>query len=112
MTAFREQYDELKRRDPKMILLFRQGDGYEAYGEDAAITRAILDLPAPHSRAEAESGMPATWFPCAKLESFLAKLIAAGERVGVCEVVVDPKELKAAKSKPAERVVTPGTLVD
>ena len=89
VTPVMRQYQEAKRACPDALLLFRMGDFYEMFYEDAKVAARILDL-ALTSREKGEDAVPMAGFPHHQLESYLAKLIAAGLRAAVCEQVEDP----------------------
>src|SRR6516225_8555284 len=106
-----QQYRELKARDPDALLLFRMGDFYEMFGDDAERGAALLGL-ALTSRDKGPNAVPMAGFPHPALESYLAKLVQAGQRAAVCEQVEDPKLAKGLVKREVVRVVTPGTLTD
>jgi DNA mismatch repair protein MutS len=111
LTPMMQQYRELKARDPDALLLFRMGDFYEMFGEDAERASALLGL-ALTSRDKGPDALPMAGFPHPALESYLAKLVEAGQRAAVCEQVEDPKLAKGLVKREVVRVVTPGTLTD
>src|SRR4029077_14056427 len=93
LTPMMQQYRELKARDPDALLLFRMGDFYEMFGEDAERGAALLGL-ALTTRDKGSNPMPMAGFPHPALETYLAKLVEAGQRAAVCEQVEDPKVAK------------------
>lgn len=105
------QYEEAKRACPDALLLFRMGDFYEMFHDDAKTAARVLNL-ALTSRDKGENGVPMAGFPHHQLESYLGKLIAAGLRAAVCEQVEDPKLAKGLVKREVTRVVTPGTITD
>jgi DNA mismatch repair protein MutS len=111
LTPMMQQYRELKARDPDALLLFRMGDFYEMFGEDAERAAALLGL-ALTTRDKGPGAVPMAGFPHPALESYLAKLVQAGQRAAVCEQVEDPKLAKGLVKREVVRVVTPGTLTD
>ena len=111
LTPMMQQYRELKARDPDALLLFRMGDFYEMFGEDAERASALLGL-ALTSRDKGAGAVPMAGFPHPALDSYLAKLVEAGQRAAVCEQVEDPKLAKGLVKREVVRVVTPGTLTD
>jgi DNA mismatch repair protein MutS len=111
LTPMMQQYRELKARDPEALLLFRMGDFYEMFGEDAERGAALLGL-AVTARDKGPNAVPMAGFPHPALESYLAKLVQAGQRAAVCEQVEDPKLAKGLVKREVVRVVTPGTLTD
>ena len=106
-----KQYEEAKRACPDALLLFRMGDFYEMFQDDAKTAARVLNL-ALTSRDKGENGTPMAGFPHHQLESYLGKLIAAGFRAAVCEQVEDPKLAKGLVKREVTRVVTPGTITD
>ncbi len=106
-----KQYEEAKKACPDAILLFRMGDFYELFHEDAKTAARVLNL-ALTSRDKGENPVPMAGFPHHQLESYLGKLIAAGLRAAVCDQVEDPKKAKGLVRREVTRVVTAGTLTD
>jgi DNA mismatch repair protein MutS len=106
-----QQYRELKARDPDALLLFRMGDFYEMFGEDAERAGALLGL-AVTSRDKGPNAIPMAGFPHPALETYLARLVTLGQRAAVCEQVEDAKLAKGLVRRDVVRVVTPGTLTD
>ncbi len=111
VTPMMRQYEEAKRACPDALLLFRMGDFYEMFQEDAKTAARVLNL-ALTSRDKGENGVPMAGFPHHQLESYLGKLIAAGFRAAVCEQVEDPKTAKGLVRREVTRIVTPGTVTD
>jgi DNA mismatch repair protein MutS len=111
LTPMMQQYRELKARDPDALLLFRMGDFYEMFGEDAERAAPLLGL-ALTSRDKGSDAIPMAGFPHPALDSYLAKIVHAGLRAAVCEQVEDPKLAKGLVKRDVIRVVTPGTLTD
>jgi DNA mismatch repair protein MutS len=110
-TPMMQQYREMKARDPDALLLFRMGDFYEMFGEDAERGSALLGLTLT-TRDKGPNAVPMAGFPHPALESYLAKLVQAGQRAAVCEQVEDPRLAKGLVKREVVRVVTPGTLTD
>jgi len=106
-----KQYAEAKRACPDALLLFRMGDFYEMFYEDAKTAARVLNL-ALTSREKGAGAIPMAGFPHHQLESYLGKLLAAGFRVAVCDQVEDPKLAKGLVRREVTRIVTPGTLTD
>ncbi len=111
VTPMMKQYEEAKRACPEALLLFRMGDFYEMFHDDAKTAARVLNL-ALTSREKGENAMPMAGFPHHQLESYLGKLIAAGMRAAVCEQVEDPKLAKGLVRREVTRIVTPGTVTD
>ncbi len=106
-----QQYDEAKSLSGDALLLFRMGDFYELFHDDAKTAAAALSLTLT-SRDKGENPIPMAGFPHHQLDAYLAKLIQKGFRVAVCEQVEDPKFAKGIVKREVTRVVTPGTLTD
>lgn len=106
-----QQYHDAKAACGDALLLFRMGDFYELFFEDAKTASRILGLTLT-SRDKGENPIPMAGFPYHQLESYLAKLIATGLRAAVCEQVEDPKLAKGIVKREVTRVVSPGTLTD
>lgn len=111
LTPMMQQYRELKARDPEALLLFRMGDFYELFGDDAERASALLGLTLT-SRDKGADAVPMAGFPHPALETYLAKIVAAGQRAAVCEQVEDPKAAKGLVRRDIVRVVSPGTLTE
>ncbi len=110
-TPMMQQYDEAKEACGDAILLFRMGDFYELFHEDAKTAARVLGLTLT-SREKGENPIPMAGFPHHQLQSYLGKLITAGFRAAVCDQVEDPKQAKGLVKREVTRVVTPGTLTD
>ena len=110
-TPMMRQYDEAKQSCGDALLLFRMGDFYELFHEDARRGAEILGL-ALTSRDKGENPIPMAGFPFHQLDSYLARLIAAGLRVAVCEQVQDPREAQGLVRREVTRIVSPGTVTD
>ena len=105
------QYRAFKERYPEYILLFRMGDFYEMFYEDAKTASRVLGL-ALTSRSKGPSAVPLAGIPYHALDGYLARLVHAGYRVALCEQVEDPKKAKGLVARDVVRLVTPGTLTD
>lgn len=110
-TPMMQQYDEAKAIAGDALLLFRMGDFYELFHEDARIASRELGLSLT-SRDKGENPIPMAGFPHHQLEPYLSRLINAGFRAAVCEQVQDPKEAKGLVKREIARIVSPGTLTD
>lgn len=111
ITPMMQQYRDAKAACPEAMLLFRMGDFYELFYEDAKTAARVLNL-ALTSRDKGEDPIPMAGFPHHQLESYLRRLIAAGLRAAICEQVEDPKLAKGLVKRELTRIVTPGTLTD
>ncbi|MBX3411402.1 MAG: DNA mismatch repair protein MutS [Pirellulales bacterium] len=111
LSPMMQQYEDAKQACPDALLLFRMGDFYELFFEDAKTAARVLNL-ALTSRDKGENPVPMAGFPYHQLETYLARLIQAGLRVAICEQVEDPKKAKGIVKREVTRVVTAGTLTD
>ena len=110
-TPMMQQYFDAKAACPDAVLLFRMGDFYETFHDDAKLVARVLNL-ALTSRDKGENPIPMAGFPHHQLESYLGKLISAGYRAAICEQVEDPRQAKGLVRREVTRVVTPGTVTD
>jgi len=107
-----ERYLEVKRQNPGTLLLFRMGDFYELFNEDAEIAARVLGITLTSRDKTSSNPIPMAGFPHHSLDSYLYKLIHAGYRASICDQVEDPKKAKGMVKREVTRVVTPGTLTD
>lgn len=108
-----KQYMSMKRDYPDSVLLFRMGDFYETFLDDAKTVASILGitLTSRQKNKETGQGIPLAGFPYHALDGYLTKLIRAGCRVAVCEQTEDPKKAKGLVKRDVVEIITPGTLV-
>ncbi len=106
-----QQFEAAKDRCPGALVLFRMGDFYELFGDDAREAASLLDLTLT-SRDKGPDAMPMAGFPHHQLDPQLAKLVAAGRRVAICEQIDDPKTTKGLLRREVTRIVTPGIAAD
>lgn len=106
------QYHEAKQACGDAILLFRMGDFYELFHEDAKVAAVVLGLTLTSRDKDKDDGIPMAGFPHHQLDAYLRKLIRAGYRAAVCEQVEDPKQAKGLVRREVTRVVSAGTLTD
>ena len=106
-----QQYHEAKAAAGDALLLFRMGDFYELFYEDAQVAAKAVGLTLT-SRDKGENPIPMAGFPHHQLEGYLGKLVADGHRVAICEQVEDPKQAKGLVKREVQRIVSPGTLTD
>src|SRR5215510_2694428 len=111
LTPMMQQYQAAKAAAGDALLLFRMGDFYELFDEDAKTAARVLGLTLT-SREKGENAMPMAGFPHHQLDGYLARIIAAGMRAAVCEQVEDPKKATGLVKRELTRVVTPGTVTD
>ncbi len=103
---------EVKRENPGTMLLFRMGDFYELFYQDAENAARVLGLTLTSRDKSSDNPVPMAGFPYHQLDSYLQKLIHAGFRAAICDQVEDPKKAKGLVRREVTRVVTPGTLTD
>lgn len=103
-----KQFREIKASYPGTLLLFRVGDFYELFGEDAVIASKILDIVQTHRKNGAAGKVELAGFPYHSLDSYLPKLVRAGQRVAVCEQLEDPKNAKGIVKRGVKELITPG----
>lgn len=108
LTPMMQQYREVKSRHPDMLLLFRLGDFYELFYEDALTAARVLQL----ALTSRDKQVPMAGFPHHTLDQQLRRLLQAGFRVAVCEQVEDPATAKGLVRREVVRIVTPGTLTE
>ncbi|HTP81256.1 MAG TPA: DNA mismatch repair protein MutS [Bacteroidota bacterium] len=109
-TPLMKQYAQVKARYPGTILLFRMGDFYETFDEDAKTTARVLSIVLTKRGNGAAGEIPLAGFPYHALDSYLPKLLRAGHRVAICEQLEDPKVAKGIVKRDVIEVVTPGVL--
>lgn len=102
------QYQQVKAKHRDTILLFRMGDFYETFDEDAKIAAKVLGITLTKRGNGAAGEVPLAGFPYHALESYLPKLLKAGHRVAICEQLEDPKFAKGIVKRDVIEVVTPG----
>lgn len=111
LTPLMKQYYSIKAKYPGMILLFRMGDFFETFDEDAGITAKVCGIALTKRNNGAAGESPLAGFPHHQLDTYLPKLIKAGYRVAVCEQLEDPKFAKGIVKRGVIEVVTPGVAI-
>ena len=111
-TPLRRQYLDIKRRYPHAILFFRLGDFYETFDDDAELVARELEITLTSRPVSKGERVPLAGVPHHALDSYLAKLIAKGYKVAICEQTEAPEKGKKIVERQVVRVVTPGTLVE
>ncbi|HYN23282.1 MAG TPA: DNA mismatch repair protein MutS [Thermoanaerobaculia bacterium] len=106
------QYLEVKAEHPDAIVLYRMGDFYEMFFDDARQAAPILEVQLTARNRGSENEAPMCGVPHLALDTYLAKLLAAGLRVAICDQVEDPAQAKGLVKREVTRVVTPGTVSD
>jgi DNA mismatch repair protein MutS len=107
-TPLMKQYYGIKAKHPDAMLLFRVGDFYETFGEDAIKTAEILGIVLTRRANGAASYVELAGFPHHALDTYLPKLVRAGQRVAICEQLEDPKQTKKIVRRGVTELVTPG----
>src|SRR4028118_1797338 len=107
-TPLMKQYNLIKARYPGALLLFRVGDFYETFGEDAVKASKILDIVLTKRSNGAAGDVPLAGFPHHSLDAYLPKLVRAGERVAICDQLEDPKFAQGIVKRGVTEMVTPG----
>jgi len=110
-TPLMRQYNQIKKKHPDTVLLFRLGDFFESFNEDAEIASKVCGLTLTKRNNGAAGNMPLAGFPHHQLDAYLPKLVRAGYRVAVCEQLEDPKLAKGIVKRDVVEVVTPGVAL-
>ena len=111
-TPLMKQYNEIKRKYPDACLLFRVGDFYETFGEDAIRASKILGIVLTKRGAGSETETALAGFPHHSLNTYLPKLVKAGLRVAICDQLEDPKMTKTIVKRGVTELVTPGVSMN
>ena len=111
-TPLMKQYNEIKRKYPDACLLFRVGDFYETFGEDAVRASKILGIVLTKRGAGSETETALAGFPHHSLNTYLPKLVKAGLRVAICDQLEDPKMTKTIVKRGVTELVTPGVAMN
>ncbi|WP_136481591.1 DNA mismatch repair protein MutS [Cognatitamlana onchidii] len=111
-TPLMKQYNAIKAKYPDALLLFRVGDFYETFGSDAVKAAGILGIILTKRGAGSESETELAGFPHHSLNTYLPKLVKAGERVAICDQLEDPKQTKTIVKRGVTELVTPGVALN
>src|SRR6266404_535954 len=111
-TPMVRQYFEMKSRAPDAILFYRMGDFYEMFFEDAKEAAPILGIALTARNRDSDIEAPMCGVPWQSAGHHIARLVAAGRKVAVCDQVEDPRTAKGIVRRDITRVVTPGTVLD
>jgi DNA mismatch repair protein MutS len=111
-TPLMRQYYKIKEKHPDAVLLFRVGDFYETFEKDAIKTSEILGITLTRRANGAASSVELAGFPYHALDTYLPKLVRAGQRVAICEQLEDPKQAKTIVKRGITELVTPGTTIN
>jgi DNA mismatch repair protein MutS len=112
VTPLMKQYNAIKAKYPDALLLFRVGDFYETFGEDAIKTAGILGIILTKRGAGSESEIELAGFPHHSINTYLPKLVKAGERVAICDQLEDPKLTKDIVKRGVTELITPGVSLN
>jgi DNA mismatch repair protein MutS len=110
-TPLMQQYNQVKAKYPGALLLFRVGDFYETFGEDAVKASGILGIVLTKRANGAATHIELAGFPHHSLETYLPKLVRAGQRVAICDQLEDPKTTKTIVRRGVTELVTPGVAI-
>ena len=110
-TPLMDQYYQAKAAYPDAIMLFRVGDFYETFGEDAIKTSGILGITLTRRANGTASHVELAGFPYHAIDTYLPKLVRAGERVAICEQLEDPKLVKGLVKRGVTELITPGVVL-
>ena len=111
-TPLMRQYNEIKSKHPDAILLFRVGDFYETFSEDAIIAAEILGITLTRRANGAAQHVELAGFPHHALDTYLPRLVRAGKRVAICDQLEDPKKTKTLVKRGITELVTPGVSIN
>tara|TARA_B110000503_G_scaffold141685_1_gene235942 strand:+ start:22480 stop:25074 length:2595 start_codon:yes stop_codon:yes gene_type:complete len=112
VTPLMIQYNQIKKKYPDALLLFRVGDFYETFHEDAVKTSKILGIVLTKRGAGSNSETKLAGFPHHSLNTYLHKLVKAGERVAICDQLEDPKTTKSIVKRGVTELITPGVALN
>ncbi|MSQ25940.1 MAG: DNA mismatch repair protein MutS [Dehalococcoidia bacterium] len=112
ITPLRRQYLQIKKQYPDVLVLFRLGDFYETFDDDARLASSVLGITLTSREMGKGQRVPMAGIPHHSLDGYLGKLIRAGHKVAVCDQTSDPAEAKGLVDREVSRVITPGTVVE
>ena len=112
ITPLMKQYNDIKLKYPNTMLLFRVGDFYETFGEDAVVASKVLGIVLTKRGAGSTSETELAGFPYHSIENYLPKLVKAGHRVAICDQLEDPKLTKKIVKRGVTEIVTPGIAMN
>lgn len=111
-TPLMKQYTEMKQKHPDAVLLFRVGDFYETFSDDAIMASEILGITLTRRANGSAQYVELAGFPHHALDTYLPKLVRAGKRVAICEQLEDPKQTKKLVKRGITELVTPGVAMN
>ena len=113
LTPMMAQFHDLKKKHPDAIMLFRCGDFYETYCDDAVTAAQVLGITLTHRKNKnGTAANEMAGFPYHALDVYLPKLVRAGQRVAICEQLEDPKMVKGLVKRGVIELVTPGVVME
>ncbi len=112
LTPMMKQYQEIKKKSAGAILLFRMGDFYEMFYEDAKIASSVLEITLTARDGGQTGKYPMCGFPHHASGAYIPRLVKAGYKVAICEQTEDPKKAKGIVKREIIKIITPGTAVD
>ncbi|GAB1365524.1 DNA mismatch repair protein MutS [Candidatus Cloacimonadaceae bacterium] len=112
LTPMLRQFFEVKQKHPDKLILFRMGDFYETFFDDAHTTSRILNITLTTRNKNDENPVPLAGFPYHALNNYLDKLIKAGLKVAICEQTEDPKKAIGLVKREVTEIITPGAVLD
>ena len=112
MTPMMKQYIEIKKSCPDCILMFRLGDFYEMFFEDALVASKDLEITLTGRDCGQKERAPMCGVPFHAADTYITRLVAKGHKVAICEQMEDPKSVKGIVKRDIIRVITPGTILD
>jgi len=107
-----KQYNQIKAKHPDAMLLFRVGDFYETFGEDAIKASQVLGIVLTKRKNGAAAYIELAGFPHHSIDTYLPKLVRAGNRVAICDQLEDPKATKNIVKRGVTELVTPGVSMN
>jgi len=112
ITPMMKQYLEVKEQHPDKIILFRMGDFYETFYEDAQTSAKVLGITLTSRNKNDDDKIPLAGFPYHALDNYLDKFVKSGLKVVICEQIEDPKLAKGLVKRDIVQIITPGTIID
>ncbi len=112
LTPLMQQYKDIKTENPDAVLLFRCGDFYETFFEDAVLVARELQITLTARGKSSGNPVPLAGVPYHSIDGYIAKLVQRGFTVAICEQVEDPKKAKGLVKREVVRIITPGTVTD
>src|SRR5512145_1238908 len=111
-TPIMQQYLRIKSQHPDVLLFYRMGDFYELFYDDARKAARLLDITLTARGQSGGEPIPMAGVPVQTVDTYLARALAGGESVAICEQIGDPAKAKGPVERQVVRVVTPGTVTD